>query len=330
MLNRAHSRNDRGLRLPSFPRVDKRPDERPPRMPKHTVLPPSSTLRRGRRVGWLSVGIAVLTAIGILGAAPAATAATPSLTADPASISVGASSTITATGLGGLETAAFGLDGTPGGSFTENGDTVYDAPVSSGSATATFTASQAGTFTVAVGDGETPLATVVVTVTDDAPSGGATVTVDPARIAAGETATVTVNGLGGLETASFGLDNNSAGTFEPGGTSSASVPVSDGTATATFTASEEGTVTIAVGDGETVLATAEVTVTAASPTPTATPTTTPTATPTASPTPSPQPSGDGGMPAWGIWLIVAIVILAAAAVAVTLIVTRRRGANPPS
>ena len=72
---------------------------------------------------------------------------------------------VTATGLGGLESASFGLGGTPGGSFSPGGETSVTSPVTNGTATAVFTASEAGSFTIAVGDGETVLATTIVTVT---------------------------------------------------------------------------------------------------------------------------------------------------------------------
>lgn len=87
------------------------------------------------------------------------------LTAGSASIKTGDTTTVTATGLGGLESASFGLGGTPGGSFSPGGETSVSSPVSNGTATAVFTASEPGTFTIAVGDGENVLATTVITVT---------------------------------------------------------------------------------------------------------------------------------------------------------------------
>ncbi len=277
---------------------------REPSRPAHGV--------RGRLAALLGAALLAI-ALGISGGAIAASAAAVEVTAEPASIAVGETSTVTATGLGGLETAFFGLAPTPdGGSFTESGDVQYDAPVSNGNATATFTADQAGSFTVAVGNGETPLGTVIITVTESDQSGGTTLAADSSTIATGETTTVTATGLGGLETASFGLGGTPGGSFSPSGATAVTSPVTDGTATAVFTASEAGSFTIAVGDGENVLATTIVTVTAA-----ATPT--PTPTPTATPVPA---NTDDGVPTWVFWLIVGIAV-AVTAIVTTLIVNRR-------
>ena len=280
---------------------------------------------RGRLAAVL--GAALLAVVLGTAGASAASAATVEMTADPASIVVGETSTVTVTGLGGLETAFFGLAPTPdGGSFTESGDIQYAATVSNGTATATFTADQAGSFTVAVGDVETPLGSVIITVTEADPSGGTTLQADSPTITTGETTTVTATGLGGLESASFGLGGTPGGSFSPSGDTQVTSPVTDGTATAVFTASEAGSFTIAVGDGENVLATTIVTVTAA-----ATPTPTPTPSPTATPVPA---NTDGGMPAWLIWLIVGIAV-AVTAIVTTLIVNRRNArkdgeAGPPA
>ena len=269
---------------------------------------------RGRFLALL--GASLLTAaLGLSSGMSATAAATPALAADPASIAVGETSTVTATGLGGLETASFGMGQSDGASFTESGTPSYAAPASGGTATATFTSDQAGTYTIAVGDGENVLATIEITVTAAAPPQGAELTAESATITTGETTTVTATGLGGLESASFGLGGTPGGAFSPGGETSVTSPVSNGTATAVFTASEAGSFTIAVGDGETVLATTIVTVTAA-------------ATPTAEPTETPMPisaNTDDGIPAWVIWLIVGIVI--AAAVVVTVVIVNRRRAR---
>lgn len=261
-------------------------------------------------------------ALGLTGGVTATAATTPALDATPASIAVGETSTVTATGLGGLETASFGMGQSDGASFTESGTPSYAAPATGGTATATFTSDQAGTYTIAVGDGENVLATIEITVTAAAPPQGAELTAESATITAGDTTTVTATGLGGLESASFGLGGTPGGSFSPGGETSVTSPVTNGTATAVFTASEAGSFTIAVGDGETVLATTIVTVTAA-------------ATPTAEPTETPMPISadtDDGIPAWVIWLIVGIVITAAVIVTAVL-VNRRRArrdeATPP-
>lgn len=241
--------------------------------------------------------LAVVLAFGGGAAASAQTAA--SVTASPDSIAVGDTSTITATDLGGLETAHFGLDGTPGGSLSAE-----EASVTNGEATVDFTAAEAGTFTIAVGDGENVLASTTVTVTE---GGGsvATVAASPASVAVGETSTITASGLGGLTTAGFGLDGT------PGGSLSAEeAAVSNGEATVDFTATEAGTFTVAVSDGETVLGTTTVTVTAAV-----------TPTPTTSPTPAPAA---GGLAAEVIWIIVILAVLVIAAVVTIIVLARKR------
>lgn len=243
----------------------------------------------------------------------AAASATPQLTASPTSIAVGDVSTITATGLGGLETASFGLDATPGGELSVGNNPSQmsvDAPVSNGTSTVNFSAIQSGTFTVSVGDGENVLATVQVTVTGDAPAQQATVSADPASIEVGGTTTVTATGLGGLETAFFGLGDTSSGEFA-GGSTSAEASVTDGTATIEFTAATAGEVTISVGDGETVLGTTSVTVSAPAPSPT----------PTSSPTPDPAPASVFD---WTIvWVVLGVLILGALITIIVLLARRR-------
>lgn len=277
--------------------------------------PQSSRLSRGvggRLIAILGAGL-LAAALG-LSSGMAATASATEVTADPASVTVGETSVVTATGLGGLETASFGMGQSDGATFTESGTASYSAPTSNGTATATFTADQAGTFTVAVGDGENVLGTVSITVTAANPSGGAILAAESATITTGETTTVTATGLGGLESAFFGLGGTAGGSFSPSGATSVTSPVSDGTATAVITASETGSFTIAVGDGENVLATTIVTVTAAA---------TPTAEPTPTETPTPISANTDGVPAWVIWLIVGIVV-AVAAIITWVIVSRRR------
>jgi hypothetical protein len=136
----------------------------------------------------VSAAVALAVAFVLAGSAAAVAQGAPELTAEPASITVGEETTVTATGLGGLETAYFGLDGTPGGTLieptTDQQVTTYDAPVENGQAIVRFTATQPGTFTVAVGTGETVAATTTVTVTAAAsptptPVPTVTVTVNP-------------------------------------------------------------------------------------------------------------------------------------------------------
>lgn len=162
------------------------------------------------------------------------------------------------------------------------------------------------------------------------------VTASPASIAVGQSTTVTATGLGGLETAGFGLDDNSAGTFA-GGSTSAEVAVSNGTATVEFTAETAGTFTIAVGDGETVLATTSITIAAATPTPTATPAPTaspppaPTAAPVPTPTASPVPAPAGDSFPWTIvWLVLGLLVLAGIVTVIVLLARRRSDGDGPS
>jgi len=96
---------------------------------------------------------------------------------------------------------------------------------------------------------------------------GPAVTIDPAAVAIGETTTVTATGLGGLETATFGMDATDAAAFDgdgvdAGGTT-ARVAVVDGSATVELIPTRAGEIVVAVGTGESTLAQATVTVTAA-------------------------------------------------------------------
>jgi hypothetical protein len=270
----------------------------------------------------IGVGIILVGVIGMPHAAPAAHADdSPGLTATPTTIAVGGIARVSATGLGGLETAEFGLDSTPGGKFVESSSSTYSAPVTAGTATATFTADQPGTFTIAVGDGESVLATATVTVTAANPTAPPTVTAHPDAVVAEQSTTITATGLGGLASAVFGLDSTPGGSFT-GGVTTITVPVTNGIATTTFTADRAGTFTIAVGDGETPLATTTVTVSVPAPAPT--PTTTPTLTPT--PSPSPTPPAGGGQSAW-IWALVALAVVLVAGAAITAVVITRRRAR---
>lgn len=272
------------------------------------------------------VGAVLAAVVGAALAVAAPTAAhAAELTADPVQILVGETTTIVATGLGGLDNAFFGLGDTNAGIFTESGEADYSAPVSGGQATATFQAAVAGTVTISVSDGETPLATVELTV-GDAPPPGPTVetklTLTPASATVGDDVTVTVSGLGGLEQVFIGLGEPGAGTFT-GGQDQVQVPVTAGSATTTFTPAEEGDIVIAAGDGETVLASATLTVTAAE-----TPTPTVTAVPISAPT-------DEGLPLvlWIIIIVLAVIIVVGA---IVWIVTanrakaRRTAGTPPT
>lgn len=123
-----------------------------------------------------AAAVAALLVLGGSAAAHADYADELTLTATPPTITVGGSTTITASGLGDLETAYFGTDGTPGGSISSivraSSSGAVAKTVVDGTATATFTASAPGTFTIAVGDGENVLATTTVTVTAASTGGG--------------------------------------------------------------------------------------------------------------------------------------------------------------
>ncbi|SIT66507.1 hypothetical protein [Microbacterium sp. RU33B] len=256
----------------------------------------------------IGTALALMLALGSAGAASAAQST--SLTASPENIAVGDISTVTATDLGGLETAVFGLDGTPGGSLKVIGASgsasSAEVPVTSGTASVDFSSTESGTFTISVGNGETVLSTTTITVTagsgGDAPT--ATVEASPASVSVGDSSTITVTGLGDLATADFGLDGT------PGGSLSAeSARVADGTASVEFTATEPGTFTIAVSDGETVLGTTTVTVSAAGPSP------------TASVTPvTPAQDSSNGL----IWTVVVLSVLVVGAIVTIIILARHR------
>ena len=276
------------------------------------VLPASTARTRRRRAGvgvLLGALLGALSVVALPGAAHAA-----DLTASPGEISVGEQTTIVATDLGGLETAYFGLGDTTAGVFVESGDSRYDAPASGGRATATFQAAVAGTVTIAVGDGETVLGTVQLQVSPAAaPQETVRVSLSPAEAEVGQAVTVAISGFGGLETASVGLSDNAAGTFEGGGTS-VSLPVSGGAASTTFTPSTPGQFVIAVGDGETILATATLTVTAA-----ATPELTLTATPISAPT-------EEGTPVL-LWVVVGLAAVIVVGAVVWIVTARRARAR---
>ncbi|THG33987.1 hypothetical protein E6C70_11225 [Glaciibacter flavus] len=214
------------------------------------------------------------------------------VTANPSTVAVGEVARVTATGLGGLETAGFGLSNTDGASLSADGstfDTSATSPVTDGSAQVYFKASEPGTYAVDVTDGESPIGDTTITVTADAPAAGAQLTASPGTITAGQPVTITASNLGGLATANFGLGGNSGdATLDP-----ATATVTDGTATTTFTASEPGTYIVDVTDGETPLASTQVTVTGADPAPSMT-TTTPSSTPTPAPTGTPSGSVPSG------------------------------------
>ncbi|MET0812584.1 MAG: hypothetical protein ABWY03_05990, partial [Microbacterium sp.] len=259
---------------------------------------------------------AVTTTLAFAAPLAAAAAGTTELAASPDQVAVGASSTITATGLGGLEEATFGLDGTPGGSLSTGsgaGSSSVQVAVTDGGAKVEFSATAAGTFTVTVGDGENVMGTTTVTVTDAQPAVDVTVAVSPTTIKVGETAKVEVSGIQGLPEVSLGMNGPAGGTLSTdGATWSASVQasVTGGTATAQFTADEAGTYTIAAGDGETSLGETTITVEAAS---------------TPTPTPTPEPAPSDGFPWAVLWIAIGVVVVGALVTTIVILARRKPG-----
>lgn len=115
--------------------------------------------------------LAISVLFASLALAPAAAQATtgPAVTIDPATVAIGESTTVTATGLGGLETATFGMDATDAAAFdgdgVDAGGTTARVAVVDGSATVELIPTRAGEIVVAVGTGESTLAQATVTVT---------------------------------------------------------------------------------------------------------------------------------------------------------------------
>ncbi len=275
------------------------------------------------RVRLIAGMIAALAAVAGF-AAPAAASPLVDVTASPETIAVGDSSTITATGFGGIDSIRFDVTGAPGGMLAGGGASA-EVPVTDGTATTTFSASQGGTFTIEVVDGEAVLAIANVVVTSPAPpTAQTTIVASPEAVAVGEESTITATGLGDLTTARFGLDGTPGGalTGSDGPSTSVAADVTGGEASVTFVATETGVFTVAVGDGETVYAFVAVTVTEG-----AQPSATSTTTPSPSSTPSPSPAADdAGFPVW-IWIVVAAVVVAAGVV--TVVMVRRRNRAQP-
>lgn len=121
------------------------------------------------RIRTYPLAVAVLLAALSSVPSPASAAAAPTVAAAPSSLSVGEVTTITASGLGGLASATFGIDDASAGAFSgdgvETGTTTAAVPVSEGSAVVEFTATRSGDVVVAVGTGESVLAEVTISVT---------------------------------------------------------------------------------------------------------------------------------------------------------------------
>lgn len=103
------------------------------------------------------------------------------------------------------------------------------------------------------------------------------VTVSPAEIAAGETATVTVSGLDGVESVRFVLDPADGGSFSPDGSGAADVAVTNGEARVDVTATRSGDLLVSADVGSASRVEATVTVAEQSTPEPATPTNSPAA-----------------------------------------------------
>lgn len=266
--------------------------------------------------------ILTIAAVAVLAAfTPVSAAATilVDVEASPETITVGQTSTITATDLGGIDSVVFELDATPGGLLSSGGSSgaTLEVAASGGTAQVEFSATEPGTFEIMVVEGSTTLAAtaVVVSAPIESGPGAATLTATPESIGVGDSATVTAEGLGDLAEATFGLDGTPGGMLSHESTTATivPVPVADGGAVAEFTATEPGIFTITVGDGETVLAMTTVTVDEAL--------TTPSSTPSASPTSTDTEVDASGFP-WILVGIAALVVIAGVVVAIVLV--RRR------
>jgi len=172
------------------------------------------------------------------GASASAVAATdpgePVLTASPSPIAAGGESTLTASNLGDLETVYF--DAGPGATVS-----VEAVPVVDGQAQTTFSSNVPGPKTATLSNGETPIASVEIQVTQGpAPA----IAADPGTINTNETSTVTASFLGDIETVRFS-------TQAPGIVADGDVAVVNGVATTPFSATAPGTYEVSVSDGET-------------------------------------------------------------------------------
>lgn len=142
--------------------------------------------------------LAVLLAALLGGSSSASAQTTPTVSAEPPSVSLGETATVTATGLGELTSASFGLADPDSGAFSgdgiETGATAATAPVSDGTASIEFTPTRTGDVVIAVGTGETVLAQVTVSIeaatAEPAPVASSTPTpsTDPSEATADESA----------------------------------------------------------------------------------------------------------------------------------------------
>ena len=123
---------------------------------------------RSRFAAAVSTSIALTVAL-LAGGAAAHAGTTPQVTVEPETVSIGETAQVSATGLGDLTTATFGMDATEGAAFVGDGvgpdATIAEVPAADGAALIEFTATESGTITITVGTGESVLASSVVTVT---------------------------------------------------------------------------------------------------------------------------------------------------------------------
>ncbi|WJL96656.1 DUF4369 domain-containing protein [Microbacterium sp. ET2] len=169
------------------------------------------------------------------------------LSADPTVITVGGSSRLTASNLVAGSTAFFSTS--EGGSVPASQVVAAD-----GSAQTTFTATAPGIYTVYLGDGETTIAEVDITVNGLTDPGPPLLAADPSAITTGASSTVTASNLEDGSTAYFSV---SAG----GSLTATQVTATGGTAQTTFTATAAGSYTVSLGDGEITIAEVQISVT---------------------------------------------------------------------
>ena len=165
------------------------------------------------------------------------------LSANPSTVSLGASSVLTATALNATSATLTGSDGS-----------TYSISQSGGTQTVTPTVTTTYTFTASGMSGLSTTAKTIVTVGPAAAAPTVTVSANPASIAAGTSSVLTVAATNATTVTITGSDSSSYSLAATGGTETVSP-----TATTTYTATATGT-------GGTVTATATVTVTNVAPT----------------------------------------------------------------
>ncbi len=206
------------------------------------VSPAASTTYTATATGSPGTTQATTTvALTVVPAPPPPPAATVAITANPTSITAGASSTLTVTATNATQVTLTGSDGT---AYTvpPTGGTQLVSP----SVTTTYNASATGPGTPT----STPaMASVIVTVTQPA-TPTVTIAANPASITAGSSSTLTVIATNATQVTVTGTDGSSY-TLQPSGGTQTVTPAASATYTATAT-----------GNGSSATGTATVTVTA--------------------------------------------------------------------